>query len=145
MKKLNFVLVGMIAFAPALSWAEWDSEIVFEREANTKREVADMLINRDEFSYELKQAAAERLAGIAPDIMISATVTQTKYTWVGETACAPNDPRLTLILTGYGACTKGKLGASPSCWSTSSSLPIFDPCLYDPGKSVKITRTKINK
>ncbi|MEZ4740875.1 MAG: hypothetical protein R3B45_00235 [Bdellovibrionota bacterium] len=108
--------------------ASWHAEIISKETATDPEGIVKILLqNIDKFQDDLNKATAMSLVGIkTAELWIEASVTHYRYTWVGNTICTPDDPRLEVMEKTSSICTIK--GNKEICIAEGVLLPIEDPC-----------------
>ena len=118
----NLFLVGSIilfsAFATAEMKNEWVS--VYESKEETDTQVGFEIIQK-KFPSIFEKFSAKSV--------YRANITVNLYRFNGQHSCAPNDLRLLVESSSYGACIKNTDKKGGSCFQAASRMPaLSDPC-----------------
>lgn len=119
-KALTMAMITVLSLlAQAEQKAEWVNMYELTEETNTQ------------MGFEIIQKKYPKIFGkFDPKVVYRANITVTMYQFKGPHTCAPNDLRLMMESSSYGACVK--TNGNGSCFQAAARLPALkDPCFYN--------------
>ncbi len=118
----KILLTGFLFLFSVLATAETKSEWVsiYESKEETDTEVG----------FEIIQKKFPSIFGkFSPKSVYRANITVNLLQFNGQHSCSPNDLRLLVESSSYGACIKNSNKKGGSCFQTASRMPTLkDPC-----------------
>lgn len=109
----------LILFSFSALAGEWKLTATKTYKPKNKAQIAAVLKKFPQILKDARMKIAE---------VTSLTVKHDKYSFEGDTLCAPNDPALKAEFLNYNICAQR--GNNVSCASASNMGPGFEPCLF---------------
>lgn len=152
MKK--FIGLSLLAFAWSFSAvaqeeSNWKHDLLADATYTKPSDIASLLApswwedSQNNMRWLREFISSWHAAGVAEVRVSNVSVRKHLFTFVGETKCVKNDPRLVHYFQTYGACVD--FPDYEVCWSAAIGLGDEDPCLWDSEYKPELKWTKVSE